>query len=82
MIKVCTYSAKHHMYSVPYIRQASIYESEEAVFKGCHFEVSTHSGGVGVDWEFKSFKTIEEAQIYALQFIAPVHILCKFKPEQ
>lgn len=81
MKKLCTYSATHHAYNVPYIRVANVYESEEAVFKGCCFEVSTHSGGVGVDWEFKPFRNIEEAQVYALQFIAPTHILCKFKPE-
>jgi hypothetical protein len=81
MKKLCTYTSTHHTYSVPYDRVARIYESEEPVFKGCHFEVSTHSGGVGVDWEFKPFKTLQDAQIYALQFVAPSHILCKFKPE-
>lgn len=82
MKKLCTYSACTHVYNLPVDRVARIYESELPVFKGCHFEVSTHSGGVGVDWEFKPFKTLEDAQVYALQFIAPSHILCKFKPEE
>lgn len=81
MKKLCSYSSTLLAYSVPYSRVAAIYESEIAVFKGCHFEVSTHSGGIGVDWEFKPFKSLEEAQVYALQFISPSHILCKFKPE-
>lgn len=78
--RIAIYSATYLAYKVPYDRVARIYESEEPVFKGCHFEVSTHSGGVGVDWEFKPFKDIQDAQEYALQFIAPPHILCKFKP--
>lgn len=81
MRKIATYSVTQLTYSIPYVRQAHIYESEEPVFKGACFEVSTHSGGIGVDWEFKPFKTIQDAQVYALQFIAPSHILCKFKPE-
>lgn len=78
--RIAVYTATYFAYKVPYDRTARIYESEEPVFKGCHFEVSTHSGGVAVDWEFKPFKSIEEAQTYALQFISPHHILCKFKP--
>lgn len=81
MKKLCSFSSTHHSYNVPYSRVACIYESEIPVFKGCNFEVSTHSGGIGVDWEFKPFKTLEDAQVYALQFVAPSHILCKFKPE-
>jgi len=81
MKKLCTYSSNNHVHGLPVNRVANIYESETPVFKGCTFEVSTHSGGVGVDWEFKPFKTLEEAQVYALQFIAPVHVLCKFKPD-
>lgn len=82
MKKIATYCATNYQYKVPYDRVARIYESEEPVFKGCHFEVATHSGGIGVDWEFLPFKTLQDAQVYALQFIAPTHILCKFKPEQ
>ena len=81
MKKLCTFSSVSHVYGLPVNRLANIYQSETPVFKGCVFEVSTHSGGVGVDWEFKPFKTLEDAQCYALQFIAPSHILCKFKPE-
>lgn len=82
MKKLCTYSAQYHTHKIPYTRASNIYESEEPVFKGCCFEVSTHSGGIGVDWEFNQFKSLEDAQVYALQFISPSHILCKFKPEQ
>ena len=81
MKKIATYCATNYQYKIPYDRVSRIYESEEPVFKGCHFEVSTHSGGIGVDWEFRPFKTLQDAQVYALQFIAPNHILCKFKPE-
>ncbi len=81
MKKICTFTAIHHAYSVPYVRTANLYESEDPVFKGACFEVSTHSGGIGVDWEFKPFKTLQDAQVYALQFVAPSHVLCKFKPE-
>lgn len=82
MKKVATYTAQLHTYAVPYQRIANIYESEEPVFKGACYEVSTHSGGIGVDWEFRPFKTLQDAQVYALQFVSPSHILCKFKPEQ
>jgi hypothetical protein len=81
MKKLCTYSSNVHTHSSQVDRIARIYESETPVFKGCRFEVSTHSGGVGVDWDFKPFKTLQDAQCYALQFIAPSHILCKFKPD-
>lgn len=82
MKKLCSYNSTSHAYNLPVNRVATIYESEIPVFKGCCFEVATNSGGVGVDWEFKPFKTLQDAQVYALQFIAPSHILCKFKPEQ
>jgi len=41
------------------------------------YEVSTHSGGVEIEWEFKSFKELEDAQQYAIQFIMPKGFLCK-----
>lgn len=81
MKKLCSYNSVSHVHGLPVNRQASVYESELPVFKGCTFEVSTHSGGVGVDWEFKPFKTLEDAQVYALQFISPPHVLVKFKPD-
>lgn len=77
MRKIATYTATLHTYNVPYTRTAHIYESDDPVFKGAHFEVSMHSGGIGVDWEFKPFKSIEDAQAYAIQFISPTHILVK-----
>lgn len=78
MKKLCSYSSTQLQYSVPVCRVACIYESEDPVLKGCTFEVSTHSGSASVEWEFKPFKSIEEAQAYALSFIAPSHISCKF----
>lgn len=71
MKKIATYTASLHAYNVPYVRTANIYESDTPVFKGAKFEVSTHTGAVGVEWEFRPFKTLTEAQLYALQFLAP-----------
>lgn len=79
MKKLYTYSSSYFTYKVPYQRIAHIYESEEPVFKGCCFEVSTHTGGLDVEWEFKPFKSIEEAQIYALQFLSPASIIVDLK---
>lgn len=81
MKKIVTYCSTNYQHKVPYDRVARIYESEEPVFKGCHFEVALNSGGVGVDWGFRPFRTLEDAQQYALQFIAPSHLLCKIRPE-
>ncbi len=41
------------------------------------YEVSTHAGGVAVEWEFQSFQHLEDAQQYALQFIMPRGMICK-----
>lgn len=41
------------------------------------FSVSCHCGGVGVDWQFTEFKQLDDAQLFALQWIAPQGILCK-----
>jgi hypothetical protein len=41
------------------------------------FEVSTHSGGVAVEWEFQSFQLLEDAQQYAIQFIMPQGMIAK-----
>lgn len=74
MKKICSYSGTHLAYNIPYTRQANVYESEEPVLKGCTFEVSTHNGGSGTEWQFKPFKTLEEAQAYAVSFVAPCYI--------
>lgn len=74
MKKISTYSVTQNAYSVPYTRTANIYESEAPVFKGACYEVSTHNGGVGTGWEFKPFKTLSEAQQYALQYVSPSHL--------
>lgn len=41
------------------------------------FEVSTHSGGVDVEWQFQSFQQLEDAQQYAIQFIMPKGMIAK-----
>lgn len=41
------------------------------------FEVSTHSGGVAVEWQFQSFQELEDAQQYAIQFIMPKGMIAK-----
>ena len=48
----------------------------EAIHKAS-YEVSTHSGGVDVAWNFYSFAMLEDAQAYAIQFIMPKVMLCK-----
>ena len=78
MKKICSYSSTQLNYSIPVCRTACIYESEDPVLKGHVFEVSTHNGNTGQEWEFKPFASIQEAQAYALSFIAPSHIACKF----
>lgn len=74
MKKICSYAGTHLAYNIPYTRQANVYESEEPVYKGCSFEVSTHGGSASTEWEFKAFKTLEEAQAYALSYVAPPYI--------
>jgi len=41
------------------------------------FSVSTHCGGVQVDWGFQEFPTLIDAQGFALQWIAPTQLLVK-----
>jgi hypothetical protein len=71
MIKLVTYSANVLNYKAPVVRQATVYESEDPEFKGCLYQVSTHTGGTGAEWQFKPFKRLNEAQEYALQFLLP-----------
>lgn len=59
-------------------RVAKIYQSDTIPGYPSSFEVATHSGGVKVEWEFKTFKAIEDAQQYAIQFIMPNNFLCKY----
>lgn len=70
MIKLATYTATFLAYSVPVVRQAVIYAECEPDASGRTFEVSTHSGNVGVLWEFKPFDTLEEATLHALKFLS------------
>lgn len=77
MRKISTYTATQCAYNIPYTRTANIYESDAPVFKGARYEVSCHSGGVNSAWEFKPFKSLTEAQQYALQYISPSHIIVK-----
>lgn len=71
MIKLCTFTVSHLAYNVPVVRQATIYSECDGNADGCTFEVSTHTGNMGVLWEFKPCKTLEEAQLYALRFLSP-----------
>lgn len=41
------------------------------------YELSCHNGGIDVDWTFESFKELEDAQLAAMQWIAPIHIYCR-----
>lgn len=66
MKKLVTYQATYLAYSVPVVRQASIYGE----VGGGTFEVSTHTGNMGVQWEFKPFESLSDATVYALKFIA------------
>lgn len=79
MRKIATYTVSLHAYNIPYTRTANLYESDTPVFKGGKFEVSTHTGGIGVEWEFRAFKTITEATLYALKFLAPSDLHEKLK---
>jgi hypothetical protein len=69
MKKLVTYQATYLAYNVPVIRQAAIYGDTEAE-NGCTFEVSTHTGNMGVLWEFKPFDSLSDATVYALKFLA------------
>lgn len=59
-------------------RTATIFKSDTLPGFKPTFEVSTNSGGVDVEWQFQTFGTLEDAQIYAIQFIMPNNFLCKY----
>lgn len=56
-------------------RIANVYESEDSEFKGKSYEVSTHNGGAGADWEFKPFDNTTDAVMYALQYVAKLAVV-------
>lgn len=58
------------------IYQTTAQKGLEAIHKPT-YELSCTTGGVGVDWEFKSYKNLEDAQQEALQFIMPPGMICK-----
>lgn len=60
------------------VRTAHIYMSDTLEGFQPTYEVSTHVAGVGVDWEFKTFKSLEDAQCAAIQHIMPLNFLCKY----
>lgn len=74
MKKIATFTSTYDAYNVPFTRTARIYESDTPVFKGAHYEVSTHNGSAKAEWEFKPFKSLTEAQVYALQYVSPSHL--------
>lgn len=69
MKKISTFTATHMNYNIPVIRQATIYQSDIDEFKGRPFEVSYHTGNPNLEWKFKPFASLSEAQDFALKFL-------------
>lgn len=70
MKKLATYTMSFLAYSVPVVRQATIYSETEPDRFGNTFEVSCHNGAPGVMWEFHPFATLEDATLFTLRFLA------------